>query len=117
MKLDLLSNLVRKITGFRSRSIFTDGKAVFPSNSYSTKATPRRRTIRQWESSAAELYRRISPLGDRNLSVVPVLDQWVQEGRSVDHDGLTNIIKELRFFKRHRHALEDFSSSNVIEVL
>lgn len=52
------------------------------------------------------LYKRISPLGDPKVSVVPVLDQWVAEGRPVLKENLEKIIKELRAYKRYKHALE-----------
>lgn len=52
------------------------------------------------------LYKRISPLGDPNISVIPVLDQWVLEGRPVCREELRNIIKELRVYNRFKHALE-----------
>uniref|UniRef100_A0A0A0LV44 Pentacotripeptide-repeat region of PRORP domain-containing protein n=1 Tax=Cucumis sativus TaxID=3659 RepID=A0A0A0LV44_CUCSA len=52
------------------------------------------------------LYRRISPVGDPNISVTPLLDQWVLEGRLVQQDELRHIIKELRVYKRFKHALE-----------
>lgn len=52
------------------------------------------------------LYKRISPVGDHSISIVPVLDQWVREGRTVDKRELQLIIKELRLYKRFKHALE-----------
>ncbi|CAH1448454.1 unnamed protein product [Lactuca virosa] len=52
------------------------------------------------------LYRRISPVGDPDISIVPVLDQWVREGRKVDQDSLNNIIKSLKKYNRFKHALE-----------
>ncbi|KAL2455314.1 Pentatricopeptide repeat-containing protein [Forsythia ovata] len=52
------------------------------------------------------LYRRISPLGDPNVSIVPVLDQWIREGNTVNKPQLQQIINELRFYKRFIHALE-----------
>ncbi|XP_024029124.1 pentatricopeptide repeat-containing protein At2g20710, mitochondrial [Morus notabilis] len=52
------------------------------------------------------LYRRISPVGNPNVSVVPILEQWVQEGKPVSQIELQRIIKELRIFKRFHHALE-----------
>ncbi|XP_065881031.1 pentatricopeptide repeat-containing protein At2g20710, mitochondrial-like isoform X2 [Euphorbia lathyris] len=58
------------------------------------------------EGPTAELYRRISPVGDWNISIVPILNQWVEEGRSVDAEGLKDIIRELRYYKRYNHALE-----------
>ncbi|OIS99235.1 PREDICTED: pentatricopeptide repeat-containing protein At2g20710, mitochondrial-like isoform X1 [Nicotiana attenuata] len=52
------------------------------------------------------LYRRISPLGDPNESIVPVLDQWINEGKHVVKEDLQNMIKELRGYRRYKHALE-----------
>lgn len=45
-------------------------------------------------------------MGDPNVSVVPVLDQWIREGNTVDKSQLRHIIYELRFYKRFKHALE-----------
>lgn len=64
------------------------------------------------------LYRRISPVGDPNVSVIPVLDQWVREGRPVQREELQKIIKELRIYKRFKHALEVcFLPFAVIELI
>ncbi|KAM3343627.1 pentatricopeptide repeat-containing protein, mitochondrial [Capsicum galapagoense] len=52
------------------------------------------------------LYRRISPIGDPKVSIVPVLDQWIKEGKHVVKEELQSIIKELRSFRRYKHALE-----------
>lgn len=52
------------------------------------------------------LYRRISPLGDPNESIEPVLDQWINEGKHVVKEDLQNMIKELRGYRRYKHALE-----------
>lgn len=52
------------------------------------------------------LYKRISPLGDPNVSIEPVLDQWIREGNIVKKTELQNIINELRVYKRFKHALE-----------
>ncbi|XP_030512522.2 pentatricopeptide repeat-containing protein At2g20710, mitochondrial-like [Rhodamnia argentea] len=53
-----------------------------------------------------ELFRRISPLGDPKLSIVPVLDQWVAEGNSVERRPFLLLIKRMRSYRRHSHALE-----------
>lgn len=45
-------------------------------------------------------------MGDPNVSVVPVLDQWIREGNTADKSQLRCIINELRFYKRFKHALE-----------
>ena len=52
------------------------------------------------------LYSRISPLGTPNLSLVPVLDQWVEEGKKVRDVELHRIIRDLRSRKRYAQALE-----------
>ncbi|XP_076918926.1 pentatricopeptide repeat-containing protein At2g20710, mitochondrial-like [Bidens hawaiensis] len=79
-------------------------------SSFSTKlpsqtaaATERKNKNPSHDSS---LYRRISPVGDPDLSILPVLDLWVTEGRKVDKDSLDKIIKSLINFKRFKHALE-----------
>ncbi|XP_028779891.1 pentatricopeptide repeat-containing protein At4g21705, mitochondrial-like [Neltuma alba] len=49
---------------------------------------------------------RIIPLGNPSISLVPVLDQWVEEGNPV-HDGeLRSIVKTLRGRLRFKQALE-----------
>lgn len=58
------------------------------------------------KNTEERLYRRISPVGNPNVSVVPILEQWVQEGKPVSQIELQRIIKELRIFKRFHHALE-----------
>lgn len=46
-------------------------------------------------------------MGDPRVSVVPVLDQWVREGKKVNRSELQSIIKELSIYKRFNHALEN----------
>ncbi|KAL6333530.1 hypothetical protein AAG906_028715 [Vitis piasezkii] len=52
------------------------------------------------------LYNKISPLGDPNTSVVPELDNWVQNGNKVWVAELQRIIHDLRKRKRFSQALE-----------
>lgn len=52
------------------------------------------------------LYGRISRVGDRNASILPILDEWIEEGGNAEKDDLVTIIKELREFKKYKHALE-----------
>ncbi|KAK6932560.1 Pentatricopeptide repeat [Dillenia turbinata] len=52
------------------------------------------------------LYKRISPIGDPYVSIVPVLNQWVEEGNNVGKEELRSIIQQLRHYKRYNHALE-----------
>lgn len=54
----------------------------------------------------SSLYRRISPVGDPDISIIPVLDQWISEGREVDKESLNSIIDSLKKYKRFKHALE-----------
>ncbi|CAN1144317.1 Pentatricopeptide repeat-containing protein At2g20710, mitochondrial [Linum perenne] len=58
------------------------------------------------KESGNELYRRISPVGDHKVSIVPILDRWIEEGNSIDKYQLVNYIKELRHYGRNYHALE-----------
>ncbi|XP_076921582.1 pentatricopeptide repeat-containing protein At2g20710, mitochondrial-like [Bidens hawaiensis] len=52
------------------------------------------------------LYRRISPVGDPNVSLIPILNQWEKEGKAVIFSQLIVIIKSLRKFNRYTHALQ-----------
>ncbi|WCJ34113.1 Tetratricopeptide repeat (TPR)-like superfamily protein [Euphorbia peplus] len=58
------------------------------------------------EGSKTELYRRICVVGDPKVSILPILKQWVEEGRSVDEQTLDFIVSELRCLKRPNHALQ-----------
>ncbi|KAJ7948643.1 putative Pentatricopeptide repeat-containing protein [Quillaja saponaria] len=62
-------------------------------------------TVRQ-PSSRRNLFSRISPLGDPSVSVIPVLDKWVEEGNKVKELELQRIIRGLRGHRRFTHALE-----------
>ncbi|WCJ34112.1 Pentatricopeptide repeat-containing protein At2g20710 mitochondrial [Euphorbia peplus] len=75
-------------------------------NLYSTKAKPIVRCLKLWQDSTIELYHRISSVGDWKTSMEPILDRWVEEGRSVNKKGLKAIISELRYYKRYTHALQ-----------
>lgn len=52
------------------------------------------------------LFRRISPLGNPNCSVIPELQRWVDEGKSLGKWELQLIIKQLRKYRRYQHALQ-----------
>ncbi|EEF43265.1 pentatricopeptide repeat-containing protein, putative [Ricinus communis] len=52
------------------------------------------------------LYSKISPLGDPNTSLVPELDNWVQDGNKVRVGELQRIIRDLRKRNRFTQALE-----------
>ncbi|KAL1201793.1 Pentatricopeptide repeat-containing protein [Cardamine amara subsp. amara] len=52
------------------------------------------------------LYKRISPLGDPKISIVPVLNEWRGEGNYTSKEELRGMIKDLTKYKRFVHALE-----------
>ncbi|CAL1370856.1 unnamed protein product [Linum trigynum] len=74
--------------------------------SFSSAAARNRNFNSPTNRSGNELYRRISPVGDPRVSIVPILDSWIEEGRSVAKQQLVSYIKELRYYGRHYHALE-----------
>ncbi|KAJ0087740.1 hypothetical protein Patl1_32860 [Pistacia atlantica] len=74
--------------------------------SYSTNIEERSSRISRLKGSMNALYRRISPIGDPSVSIVPLLDQWIEEGHPVDKEQLQAFIKELRFYRRFSHGLE-----------
>ncbi|GAV86098.1 PPR domain-containing protein/PPR_2 domain-containing protein [Cephalotus follicularis] len=57
-------------------------------------------------SQRSNLFSRISPLGDPDVRLAPVLDQWVLEGRKVNELQLQRIVRDLRARKRYTQALE-----------
>ncbi|XP_057959555.1 pentatricopeptide repeat-containing protein At2g20710, mitochondrial-like [Malania oleifera] len=95
MKLASSGILLHVRSGFGSRNVLEN---IF----YSTMAA----TIPSNSNSGDSLYRRITPLGDSSVSIVPVLDQWIQEGREVSGKQLMAIVKEMRYYRRYKHALE-----------
>ncbi|GKB76873.1 pentatricopeptide repeat-containing protein [Tanacetum coccineum] len=52
------------------------------------------------------LYSRISPVGDPKVSIIPILDQWEKEGKTVRSQHLIAIIKSLHKFNSYTHALQ-----------
>lgn len=52
------------------------------------------------------VYARIAPLGSPELSMVPVLEEWVKEGKQVGKTELQWIVKRLNGYGRYKHALE-----------
>ncbi|CAB4303866.1 unnamed protein product [Prunus armeniaca] len=52
------------------------------------------------------LYHRISRAGNPRVSIVPVLDQWIEEGRDVNKSELQSFVKMLRKYRRYSHALQ-----------
>ncbi|CAI9089414.1 OLC1v1023983C1 [Oldenlandia corymbosa var. corymbosa] len=60
------------------------------------------------KSSSNTLFRRILPLGDYKVSIVPILNQWAQEqeGRPISQLHLRVLLKLLRNQNRYFHALQ-----------
>ncbi|KAK7257220.1 hypothetical protein RIF29_31028 [Crotalaria pallida] len=54
----------------------------------------------------SSLFSRISPLGDPSISLVPVLDDWVQQGNTVNPFDLHRVVKDLRSRRRFTQALQ-----------
>jgi hypothetical protein len=52
------------------------------------------------------IYKRISLMENHELGSGSVLDQWEKEGRKLSKWELCRVVKELRKFKRYKHALE-----------
>ncbi|XP_062107337.1 pentatricopeptide repeat-containing protein At2g20710, mitochondrial-like [Humulus lupulus] len=52
------------------------------------------------------LFHRVQIIRDPKASVLPVLRQWVNEGRQVDKDQLGWMVRTMRDFRRFNHALE-----------
>lgn len=57
-------------------------------------------------SPGTSLFSRIFKSPDPKVSIIPVLDQWVKEERSISVDELRKIIRQLRKFRRVKHALQ-----------
>ncbi|KAJ4976950.1 hypothetical protein NE237_002056 [Protea cynaroides] len=66
-------------------------------------------------SSGGSLYKRISPVGDPNASIVPVLNQWIEEGSTVSKKQLQAMVKQLKEYRRFKHALE-VKESNLLKI-
>lgn len=100
-----LARIISRTSSFLSQSQSPDLNNIYIFRSktklYSTKTlTPKR------EQQTTTLYRRISPVGNSNESIVPVLDKWIEEGRPVSQNELRTIVRELRRYGRFKHALQ-----------
>lgn len=58
------------------------------------------------KSNSGDLFKKISTLRDPNVSIIPVLDQWIEEGKKVEDFEFQRFIRELRARKRYCHALQ-----------
>ncbi|GAV70430.1 PPR domain-containing protein [Cephalotus follicularis] len=57
-------------------------------------------------SNCLRLYDRIIEIRNPKVSIVPVLDQWVDEGNAVHKHQLQSLVRSLKSFQRFNHALE-----------
>ena len=63
-------------------------------------------SLRKQTTKSKNLFSKISPLGDPSISLLPVLDKWVEEGKKVRGTELQHIVKDLRGRRRFTQALE-----------
>ncbi|KAM7257158.1 hypothetical protein ACFE04_012899 [Oxalis oulophora] len=75
---------------------------------YSTIAAGKGGQPQPWSYSKSKhpLYREISPAGNPTVSIVPILDNWVKNGNTIDKEDLVVMIKDLIHYKRYVHALQ-----------
>ncbi|KAK1554279.1 hypothetical protein Q3G72_021879 [Acer saccharum] len=103
MKLVRLSTTLNSI---KSHLCIRNSYVVSSYSTTTTSTAERGITGKNWNVSMPLIYRKISPIGDSTVSIVPVLDQWVQDGGAVDKGALQLMIKELRTYNRFAHALQ-----------
>ncbi|KAF5204658.1 Pentatricopeptide repeat-containing protein [Thalictrum thalictroides] len=58
------------------------------------------------ETSSDILYNRVSSVKDSKVSIVPILDQWIQDGNTIKKNQLQAMIKQLKLSNRFQHALQ-----------
>ena len=56
---------------------------------------------------------RISRAGNPKVSIIPVIEQWLEEGNSIKKPDLQNFIKLFRRHRRFSHALQVFHSLTI----
>ncbi|GAV70429.1 PPR domain-containing protein [Cephalotus follicularis] len=80
-------------------------KALF----YTTKTPNQKPTFPSSSSSSHSidsLYSRISRAGNPRASIVPVVEQWLDQGNQIKTSQLQSFIKSLRKYRRYTHALQ-----------
>ncbi|KDP24137.1 hypothetical protein JCGZ_25794 [Jatropha curcas] len=63
-------------------------------------------TYSSYSSAPSGLSRRISRAGDPSVSMVPILEKWLEEGNDIKLSELQKFIKQLRKFRRYTQALQ-----------
>lgn len=82
----------------------------------STKALATEKTAEEEKEASSKglpvsLYKRISRIGAQKRSAVAELEGWINEGKKQPKKlELKRMVKELRKYSRHEHALEVFFS-------
>lgn len=71
------------------------------------------RTLARRSPPIDSLYSRVSRAGDPKVSIIRVIDQWLEEGRQVQQSDLLMMIKQLRKFRRYSQALQVSFPSNL----
>ncbi|KAH9602962.1 hypothetical protein KSS87_021495 [Heliosperma pusillum] len=58
------------------------------------------------QSVALPLYKRLSINTNPSVSIVPILDEWVQQGHQLSRDELFSLVTRFRSIRRFSHALQ-----------
>lgn len=87
------------------------GIGVSEMRSVTTAATTTVTSASTSTNKKESLYGRLLPASNPNISVVPILDQWVKEERPIELPEIQKIIRQFRKFRRIKHALQVFSLS------
>lgn len=86
--------------------------AVFFSRARSYSST----VVKSLNNNNNNLFSRISPIRHQS-HVIPVIEQWLEEGRKVKKIELQRIIRDLRSRKRYTHALQVILMGFVYPIL
>lgn len=68
-------------------------------------------------SSEEDNLRKLVRYTPSTVSVIPIINQWVNEGKTVDYEDLKKAIKYLRAVRRFNHALQVFLSPSKLLCL
>ncbi|XP_073002676.1 pentatricopeptide repeat-containing protein At2g20710, mitochondrial-like [Typha latifolia] len=63
-------------------------------------------TVPSDRGSVDSLYSRVVMVANPKISVVPVLEKWIGEGKPVAKQDLQSMVKKMRSMRRYSHALE-----------
>ena len=82
--------------------------SLFFTSLFSAKTLDKPRSSFSSSSSSYpdSLFQRVQAIRDPKASVLPVLRQWVNEGRPIGKDELGWLVRTMKDFRRFNHALE-----------